>query len=63
LVITQGDQTRSFKYDSLGRLILQKLAEQTATINDTGTYVGSGGSGAAWSEAFEYDVRSNVRKR
>lgn len=61
--ITQGSQTRSFKYDPLGRMTRQKLAEQTATINDGGTYVGSGGSGANWSEAFVYDTRSNLTQR
>ncbi len=55
----QGSQFRKFKYDSLGRLTRQKLAEQTATLNDAGTFVGSGGSGATWSEAFVYDSRSN----
>ena len=61
--ITQGSQTRSFKYDSLGRMTRQKLAEQTATINDAGNYVTSTGSGAAWSEAFVYDSRSNLTQR
>lgn len=61
--ITQGSQTRSFKCDSLGRMTRQKLAEQTATINDAGTYVGSGGSGATWSDAFVYDSRSNLTQR
>lgn len=59
----QGGQLRSFKYDSLGRLTRQKLAEQTATINDTGAYVGAGGAGALWSSAFVYDDRSNVTQR
>ena len=59
----QGEQARSFKYDSLGRLIRQKLAEQTATINDAGTYVGAGGTGALWSTAFLYDDRSNVKQK
>lgn len=53
----QGGQYRYFKYDSLGRLTRQKLAEQTATLNDTGTYVGAG---AQWAEAFSYDERSNL---
>ena len=57
--ITQGAQTRSFKYDSLGRLIAQKLAEVSATLNDAGTYVGSG----SWSDVFTYDVRSNITSR
>ncbi len=65
LAVTQGggSQTRSFKYDSLGRLTRQKLAEQTPTINDAGTYVGLGGTGANWSDAFTYDARSNVTQR
>ncbi len=32
--VTQGVQTRSFKYDSLGRLVAQKLAETSATLDD-----------------------------
>lgn len=57
--ITQDAQTRSFKYDSLGRLTAQKLAEMSATLNDAGTYVGSG----TWSDAFTYDERSNLISR
>jgi RHS repeat-associated protein len=57
--VTQGSQTRSFKYDSLGRLVAQKLAEASATLNDAGTYVGSG----TWSDVFVYDDRSNVISR
>ncbi|MGI8541891.1 MAG: RHS repeat domain-containing protein, partial [Aridibacter sp.] len=56
----QGGQLRSFKYDDLSRLTRQKLSEKTATLNDAGTYVGSGGSGANWSDAFWYDNRSNM---
>jgi RHS repeat-associated protein len=59
----QGGQFRKFKYDSLGRLTRQKLAEQSATLNDAGTFVGVGGSGAAWSEAFAYDNRSNLTQK
>ncbi len=59
----QGVQFRKFKYDSLGRLTRQKLAEQTATLNDAGTFVGFGGSGAAWSEAFVYNNRSNLTQK
>ena len=54
--ITQGTQTRSFKYDALGRVTAQKLAEMSATLNDAGTYVGSG----TWSDVFTYDDRSNL---
>ena len=56
-------QFRRFKYDSLGRLTRQKLAEQTATLNDNGAWVGAGGTGAAWSEAFIYDNRSNLTQK
>ncbi|MGH9932407.1 MAG: hypothetical protein ACREA9_24655, partial [Pyrinomonadaceae bacterium] len=57
--ISQGAQTRSFKYDSLGRLTAQKLAETSATLNDAGTYVGAG----TWSDVFTYDDRSNLSSR
>jgi RHS repeat-associated protein len=56
----QGDQVRKFKYDSLGRLTKQKLAEQTATLDNNGVYVGAGNSNAVWSESFVYDNRSNL---
>ncbi|MEJ7623742.1 MAG: peptidoglycan DD-metalloendopeptidase family protein [Pyrinomonadaceae bacterium] len=58
--ITQGTQTRSFAYDSLGRLTRQKLAEQAASLDNNGGYVTSGG---IWSEAFVYDSRSNLIQR
>ncbi|MBO0223173.1 hypothetical protein J0689_28235, partial [Vibrio parahaemolyticus] len=54
----QGAQTRKFKYDSLGRLTRQKLAEQTATLNESGAFVGIGHQDAIWAEAFVYDNRS-----
>ncbi len=57
--INQGSQTRAFKYDSLGRSTAQKLAEQSATLNDAGTYVGSG----TWTGVFTYDDRSNLTSR
>jgi YD repeat-containing protein len=55
--VTQGTQTRKFKYDSLGRLTHQKLTEQSAMLNDAGTYVTTGG---LWSNVFSYDMRSNL---
>ncbi|MEQ1606438.1 MAG: RHS repeat-associated core domain-containing protein [Pyrinomonadaceae bacterium] len=58
--ITQGSQTRSFGYDSLGRMTQQKLAEQHASLSSSGTYMSSGGT---WSDVFEYDSRSNLKKR
>ena len=42
-------------------MLAQKLAEQTATINDAGNYVGT--SVGVWSDAFVYDARSNLIKR
>jgi len=59
----QGGQLRKFKYDSLGRMIRQKLAEQSATLNDAGAYVGENGSGATWGSAVTYDDRSNIVQR
>jgi YD repeat-containing protein len=56
----QGTQYRYFKYDSLGRLTKQKMAEQTATLDDNGVYVGAGNVNAKWSESFSYDNRSNL---
>ncbi len=58
-LVTQGDQTRSFKYDNLSRLTAQKLAERDATLNDSGQHVGSG----QWSDVFNYDNRSNLTWR
>ena len=58
--IHQDTQTRLFKYDSLGRLIAQKLAEMNATLNDSGVYQSTGG---VWSDVFTYDVRSNLTSR
>ncbi len=57
---TQGSQQRSFRYDSLGRVTHQRLAEPTATLNDAGQYVGPGGQ---WSDVFTYDARSNLVTR
>ena len=58
--VVQEAQTRSFRYDSLGRLTAQKLAEALAKLNDAGTYVASGG---AWSEVLTYDTRSLLKTR
>lgn len=55
-LVTQGSQTRSFKYDSLSRLTHQKLAERDATLNDAGVYTTPG----TWSDVFSYDTRSNL---
>jgi RHS repeat-associated protein len=59
ITVGQGAQTRSFAYDSLGRLTAQKLAETSATLSSAGTYVGAG----TWSDVFAYDSRSNLTSR
>ncbi len=46
ILVNQGNQTRSFKYDALGRLLFEKIPEQSATIND--------GTGAYWSAKYTY---------
>jgi YD repeat-containing protein len=33
-LVNQGNQNRGYKYDALGRLLYEKIPEQTATIND-----------------------------
>ncbi len=57
--VLQGEQQRRFRYDSLGRMTHQKLAEANATLNDAGQYVGNG----QWSHVFTYDERSNLIAR
>ena len=59
--VTQGAQTRAFQYDSLGRLVRQKLAEQNGSLTASGQFVG--GNAGGWSDVFEYDARSNLTKR
>src|SRR5262245_44314302 len=54
--VNQGAQTRSFRYDSLGRLTHQKLAERDAKLNPSGDWVEAG----QWSDVFTYDNRSNL---
>lgn len=58
--IEQGDQVRRFRYDSLGRLTHQKLAETEATLNVAGQWDTSGSPDTRWSEVFAYDKRSNL---
>ena len=37
--VNQGGQYRNYKFDAIGRLLFEKIPEQSATINDgTGTY-------------------------
>jgi len=44
--VNQGGQSRKFKYDDLGRLLYEKIPEQTASIND--------GTGAMWTAKYTY---------
>jgi len=68
-LVTQGDQTRSFKYDALNRLTHQKLAERDATLDNSGAFVATRHpslpiySGGVWSDVFTYDNRSNLTQR
>jgi RHS repeat-associated protein len=53
--VNQGGQYRSYKYDAMGRLLYEKIPEQTPTINDgTGTY---------WTSAYAYTEFSSVKKK
>jgi RHS repeat-associated protein len=61
--VDQGVQVRSFRYDPLGRLTHQKLAESRATLDDSGTYVGPTAAEARWGDVFAYDTRSNMISR
>ena len=69
LQVNQGVQTRHFRYDSLGRLTHQKLAERDATLNGDGVFVATRNpsqpiySGGVWSDVFTYDKRSNLTQR
>jgi len=48
---------RQFRYDSLGRLTHQALAEKSLTLTDNGQY---NQPGAKWSDLFFYDNHSNL---
>ena len=58
--IEQGGQVRRFRYDSLGRLTHQKLAEKSATLNLAGNWDATGLADEKWSDVFAYDQRSNM---
>jgi YD repeat-containing protein len=44
--VNQGGQLRAFKYDASGRLLFERIPEQTATIND--------GTGVYWTMKYTY---------
>lgn len=61
--VSQGEpvqQVRRFRYDSLGRLTHQKLAEASATLNASGQWDEAGDPNDKWSDVFSYDQRSNL---
>src|SRR6266404_5136538 len=53
--VNQGGQYRNYKYDAVGRLLFEKIPEQTATIND--------GTGTMWTSAFSYTEFDLVKKK
>lgn len=54
-LVNQGNQTRAFSYDALGRMLYERIPEQTATINDgTGTY---------WTTKYTYTDFSAIATR
>ncbi|MBI3651315.1 MAG: RHS repeat protein [Acidobacteria bacterium] len=44
--VNQGNQTRAWKYDDAGRMLFERIPEQTASIND--------GSGTLWTTQYTY---------
>ena len=53
--VNQGNQTRSYKHDARGRLIYEKIPEQTASIND--------GTGTMWTSAYAYTEYGAIKKK
>ncbi|MFY9570792.1 MAG: hypothetical protein WAV20_05290, partial [Blastocatellia bacterium] len=53
--VNQGNQTRSYKYDAIGRLLYERIPEQSATIDD--------GTGTTWSCAYSYTEFGSVKKK
>jgi RHS repeat-associated protein len=57
--VNQGGQTRGFKYDSLGRLLFERIPEQSATIDDgTGTFWSSKNT---WTDFHTISTRQDAR--
>lgn len=54
--MNQGNQLRSYKYDALGRLLFEKIPEQTPTIPD-------GGVANQWTTAYAYTEFSSIKKK
>ena len=58
--VEQGQQVRRFRYDGLGRMTHQKLAEKEATLNLAGQWTTTGSPDDRWSDVYTYDERSNI---
>ena len=50
--VNQGGQYRTYKFDALGRMLYERIPEQTATIND--------GTGTLWTTKYTYTDFSAV---
>lgn len=57
--IEHGAQWHGYVYDSLGRLIRQRLPEKDWTLNEAGQFIGGGRAGI-FSDVFAYDARGNL---
>ncbi|MEK6301804.1 MAG: RHS repeat-associated core domain-containing protein [Acidobacteriota bacterium] len=55
VLVNQGNQGRAYKHDAMGRLLYEKIPEQTATIND--------GTGTLWTSAYAYTEYGAVKKK
>ncbi len=53
--VDQGGQLRKFKYDAIGRLLFEKIPEQSATIND--------GTGVYWTSKYTYTTFNAVYQK
>ncbi|MBK7705110.1 MAG: RHS repeat protein [Acidobacteria bacterium] len=56
----QGEQTRFFAFDSIGRLIYSKHAEQDS--NPSHSYTDAATANTNWSTRYEYDPSGNIVK-
>lgn len=55
VLVNKGNQTRSYKYDALGRLLFERVPEQTSTIND--------GNGQLWTTKYTYTEFNAVQTK
>ena len=53
--VDQGGQYRKYKYDAIGRLLFEKIPEQSATIND--------GTGVYWTSKYTYTTFDAVYQK